>query len=155
MAICDPKIHERFRPLAEEDELIAGTLEDLRIRGNVLFKVHRGPYSKLGSAWGDFFERFKDCQKEWAVAGPPGDLYVCSPAAHAEDGFRELLTVLYCPVKRRRTQAALAAKKKAAGKKTARKSVKKPAKKKAIRKKATKKKPARKKAGKKTTRRKR
>jgi len=100
MAVCDPQVHGRFRPLADEDDLIAGRLEDLRIKGDVLFKVHRGPYSGLGAAWGEFFRRFND-QQEWVVAGPCGDLYVCNPAVHQEDGFREVLTVLFCPVRRK------------------------------------------------------
>ena len=108
MAVCDPEVHGRFRPLADEDDLIAGRLEDLRIKGDVLYKVHRGPYSGLGAAWGEFFRRFND-QQEWVVAGPCGDLYVCNPAAHQEDNFREVLTVLFCPVKRRRGKGAAAA----------------------------------------------
>ena len=96
MAICDPEVHKRFRPLADEDRPQLGEFPDLKIRGPVLYKVHRGPYAHLGSAWGDFFTRFND-QKEWVPAGPPGDLYVCNPAPHAADGFREVLTLSSVP----------------------------------------------------------
>lgn len=75
-----------------------GTLPpDLNVSGKVAWYVYRGPYSGLPQAWQDFHRKVHTMKLEGR--GPPGEVYVCDPDAHKADEGRDMLTVLWTPIK--------------------------------------------------------
>ena len=91
-------MHKAFGPLAG-GAIQVGELPDwTRIRGRVAWYVYRGPYRDLGeTGWRVFWHKVTEAKL--TMAGVPGDLYVCSPDAHAGDAQRDMLTLLWAPVR--------------------------------------------------------
>jgi len=95
MASCDGA-HKLFDPLVEKD-IQVGTLPAWTcVAGKVAYRVLRGSYDQLPTAWTEFPRRALQ-QARAAPRGPPGDVYLCGPMDHPVEPAK-MLTVLYIPV---------------------------------------------------------
>ena len=66
------------------------------VQGKVVWSVHQGSYRGLAEAWDKFNKELSSMPPE-KFAGPPGDVYACSPMDHK--GKEEtMITILYAPV---------------------------------------------------------
>ena len=93
---CD-EMHRQFGALANGDVQIGELPAWTRIHGRVAWYVYSGPYSELGEkGWRAFWTKFTTAPA--TMGGVPGDLYVCSPDAHVEEGQKDMLTLLFAPV---------------------------------------------------------
>jgi hypothetical protein len=95
---CCADVHKQFDRFANGEVQVGKLPEWMHVNGKVAWYVYQGPYSELGSkGFSEFWRKFRAAKLE--VAGPPGDVYVCSPECHEADKQAKMLTVIWCPVK--------------------------------------------------------
>jgi hypothetical protein len=89
---CYSDVHEQFDEFANGNVQVGELPTWMHVGGKVAWYVYRGPYSELGSkGFSAFWKRFGEAKLE--MAGPPGDVYVCSPDCHKEDKQSKMLTI--------------------------------------------------------------
>lgn len=93
----DRDIHEQFEKYANEGVQTGELPGWLHVAGPVAWYVYMGPYEGLGAAWQMFMGKVHAAKLN--PYGPPGDVYVCDPTDHAEDGGVKMLTVMWIPLK--------------------------------------------------------
>ena len=96
MASCDAA-HKVLDPQVGRDIQIGELPDWTCVGGKVAYKVLKGSYEQLPSAWATFPQRALETARS-APRGPPGDVYVCSPMDHSDDPG-QALTILYVPVR--------------------------------------------------------
>jgi len=69
-----------------------------RINGRTAWWVAKGPLDRLPESWRAFHAAVGQA-RPGVPDGPPGDVFVCRPEDHAADGQRDLLTLLYVPLR--------------------------------------------------------
>ena len=94
---CD-KLHADYDRLAN-GSVQAGELPDwMHVRGRVAWQVYEGPYDGLGKGWARFMEALHAEYRD-RLAGPPGDVYACDPNDHQGEQQKDMITILWCPLK--------------------------------------------------------
>ena len=94
---CCADVHKQFDRFANGKLQVGELPEWMHVSGKVAWYVYQGPYSELPKAFDTFWRKFGEAKVH--MAGPPGDVYVCSPECHVEDRQAKMLTILWCPVK--------------------------------------------------------
>jgi len=95
---CCTDVHKQFDQFANGKVQVGELPRWTHVHGKVAWYVYQGSYSELGSkGFNTFWKRFGEAKLE--MDGPPGDVYVCSPACHEKDKQTKMLTILWCPIK--------------------------------------------------------
>jgi hypothetical protein len=92
------EIHEQYDRYANAGIQVGEFPPWMRVSGKVAWYVYQGLYSRLPDAWADFMRKLQT-EKPGPFAGPPGDVYVCDPDDHEADEQRELITILWTPLR--------------------------------------------------------
>lgn len=90
-------IHAEYDMLANGPLRVGELPAWMNVRGRVVWSVHQGPYDGLGQAWAEFIRKV-GAEYGARMSGPPGDVYVCDPADHADDTGR-MTTILWSPIR--------------------------------------------------------
>jgi hypothetical protein len=94
--MCD-KIHTEYDRYANSHVQVGELPAWMRVKGRVVWYVFQGPYSQLPGAWNDFWVKVR-AANVGELAGPPGDVYVCSPEEH-KGKEANMTTILWAPLK--------------------------------------------------------
>ncbi len=94
---CCEALHKAYDALANQDIQVGELPPPMRVKGPVAWYVYQGPYGEISTKGWDLFWR-KFAVKNLKMEGAPGDLYVCSPGCHKDDGQAKMLTVLWAPL---------------------------------------------------------
>ena len=95
---CCSDVHKLFDKLANGKVQVGELPKWMHVSGKVAWYVYQGPYSELGSkGFSTFWRKFGEAKLE--MAGPPGDVYVCSPDCDEADKQTKMLTIIWCPIK--------------------------------------------------------
>jgi hypothetical protein len=90
-------IHKQYDKFANGPIQVGELPKWMHVKGKVAWYVFQGPYSDLGpKGFGAFWKKFSEAKLK--MAGPPGDVYVCSPESHKADKQAKMLTIIWCPV---------------------------------------------------------
>jgi hypothetical protein len=96
MARC-AEVHREYDRFAN-GKIQTGVLPNwMSVRGKVVWYVFQGHYSGLSEAWTKFGKELSNIPAE-KFAGPPGDVYACSPMDH-KGTEEKLITILWAPLK--------------------------------------------------------
>jgi hypothetical protein len=90
-------LHKQYDKLANGAVQVGELPERMHINGKVAWHVFQGPYSELGPrGFTEFWKKFGKAKLK--MAGPPGDVYICSPECHEADKQAKMLTIIWCPI---------------------------------------------------------
>ena len=95
--VRDADVHRNFDHYADGTVRIGELPPGLHVTGKMAWYVHRGPYSGIGHAFGEYMRKAIALRVE--PVGAPGDVYICEPDDHKSDGQAKLLTLFWTPVK--------------------------------------------------------
>ncbi len=94
---CCEEMHKAFDGKANRDVQVGELPAFTHVKGKVAWYVYQGPYADLSAkGWDLFWKKFATANQK--MEGAPGDVYVCSPGCHKEDGQANMLTILWAPV---------------------------------------------------------
>jgi len=94
---CD-KLHAEYDRLANAGVQVGELPEWMHVRGAVCWQVYEGPYDGLGKGWARFMEK-AHATHGGRLGAPPGDVYACDPTEHEGEKQRDMITILWCPLK--------------------------------------------------------
>ena len=92
------KLHAEYDRLANAGVQVGELPEWMHVRGAVCWQVYEGPYEGLGGGWEAFMRKAQAAHGE-RLGGPPGDVYACDPTEHEGEKSRDMITILWCPMK--------------------------------------------------------
>lgn len=96
VAICDAA-HAQYDRFANGPAQVGTLPAWTRVQGKVVWLVAQGPLDQLSGVWQGFHAK-AGAVMTGRPDGPPGEVFVCPPEAHAADHQAKLLTILYLPI---------------------------------------------------------
>ena len=94
---CD-KLHAEYDRLANGAVQLGELPGWMNVRGPMCWYVYEGPYDGLGKGWEQYMKKAQAAHGP-RLGGPPGDVYACDPTDHPGEKQKDMITILWCPVK--------------------------------------------------------